>query len=34
MEDVMDFLGGRETESIGNFGYLGGYHKQSILPWC
>jgi len=34
MEDVVDFPGGREMESIGNFGYLGGYYKWSILPWC
>jgi len=34
MEDIMDLPSRREVESIGNFGYLGGYHKQSIPPWC
>jgi len=34
MEDVMDFPSGRESKSIGYFGYLGGYHKWSIPSWC
>jgi len=32
MEDIMDLPSRREVESVGNFGYLGSYHKRSIPP--
>jgi len=34
MEDIMDLPSRREVKLIGDFGYLGGYHKQSVPPWC
>jgi len=33
VEDVIDLPMRGEFKVIGHFGYLGGYHKWSVLPW-